>query len=171
MVNANTIMGNINAFIEDNFSDINSKIVLSFDFDDTLKNHIRNDITNLKEQFLLSLIKNTEQYFSIITTSRSIRLFDITEYLIQHDVIDSIQFIIFNADPKEDVLGVLPIQIHFDDDINVIKKLYSKQRNGFLMGEFLSPQFLDTWFKSLDDSGHIKYFDETTIAQRRSLLT
>ncbi len=164
-------MRNPDSFIKDNFSDIGSKMVLSFDFDDTLKNHISNDITNLKEQFLLSLIKNTEQYFSIITTSRSIRLLDITEYLIQHDAIDSIQFIIFNADPKDEVIGTLPIHIHFDDDINVIKKLYSKQRNGFLMGEFLSPMFLDNWFESLTDSGHIKYFDETTIAQRRSLLT
>ena len=98
-------------------------------------------------------------------------LVKISDFCQKHDIKDNIEFVIHSVKHKPTILKMIESDIHFDDDINVIKKLYSKQRNGFLMGEFLSPMFLDNWYESLTDSGHIKYFDETTIAQRRSLLT
>lgn len=153
--------------IDDAIND--SKTIISFDFDNTLSNHINNDTIRLKTNFMKSIIKNTTEFFSIIVSSRKVHIENISDWCKKENLDSCIPFIIHSVPNKSYVLKKLKVVIHFDDDPDVIKDLYNYGITGFISSEWLCPNFVNEWFDVIGDLGHIKYFNEDNLKSKKTL--
>lgn len=149
------------------------KSIISFDFDDTLYNHVSSISIKSKRNFLFSLIRNCKclNIFPVIVSSRNEKLEEISNFCKKHEMVEKIRLVIHSVQHKPTVLKMIDSDIHFDDDIKVLSELYDYNLMGFLSSEWLNQNFYKQWIDTLDGMGHLKYFDIMHLERKEKLST
>lgn len=152
---------------------LKEKSIISFDFDDTLYNHISTKPIKTKRNFFLRLIKNCNclNIYPIIVSSRNEKLWEISDFCQKHDIKDNIEFVIHSVKHKPTILKMIESDIHFDDDIKVLAELYDYGLMGFLSSEWSNQKFYVDWLKLLNEMDHLQYFKTEHLKRKERLST
>lgn len=148
-----------------------NRLIVSFDFDDTLRNNIENKIMGNKTKFLLTLIQQSDilNIYPVIVTSRNQKLYEIRDFCIENKIDNKITYVIHSVKNKAKALKQLGASIHFDDDIEELSKLYDNGIVGFLSGEWFSDAFYNNWINKLSVDNVLEYYDKSHIVAKSSI--
>lgn len=133
----------------------NTNKIISFDFDDTLKDNtgLFNDRFDIFKTFMLA-----PDITPIIITGRLGRIDEIIEFIDYNNIKYLIKGVVYNTGYKIDALKDLNVSMHFEDDIDTTINISENKIPVMYMGEFLSDNICNIWRKNVIDNDTYKYY-------------